>query len=423
MRHVQWQSKEEWLEVFSWAYSSSNQLRRKACYRIMAWRSRGKLPTALDAMCWLLDAVSQDDNPPHSEDSRQREAYSVAIMRFVNVMTDPEQKAEYAISVEKLASHLGIPRWIVDLRHSIAHRSLPGIEPLRVAARFCLEWLRTHYWQEQVHQWQTADQDLRDVLGAYVERAMAVRKVKLQTGTTDRSALSALRRSVQHCVAECPLSRTVQLLVQDGGLPVTPEQLAGIDPRFSCGKLQYMLQSGKLPLPTISRHVIRFWRPLLHWLHELLPETCCKTLVDAMIREIFLCRTNSNADTWRRQWFLAGWLLALLRASDRVREKSSLLSMPCQLPVRDLVHLLLQGGESGTGVGVFCVALVTELLEHQATPDDLPLVCDIRAMAAKCSRLAYFQLLLQFGKVKLIEQCLRIISLPVHCVRCFITAK
>ena len=44
--------------------------------------------------------------------------------------------------LQDLAKELGIPSWIVDLRHRAAHgSSCPSLPLLREAAEFCLKWL------------------------------------------------------------------------------------------------------------------------------------------------------------------------------------------------------------------------------------------------------------------------------------------
>jgi len=43
----------------------------------------------------------------------------------------------------KLASHVSVPEWIVNLRHEASHGvSLPSLEILRLAAAFIKSWLR-----------------------------------------------------------------------------------------------------------------------------------------------------------------------------------------------------------------------------------------------------------------------------------------
>ena len=401
LRTIQWQSKEEWLEVYSWVHSGDILLKRKACGRINAWESRGKLPAALDATRWLLDAETQDCGPLHS-DVHVREAYSVALMRFVSIMTDQEQKGAFARSVMDLADNMGIPRWIVDLRNSIAHRHMPGLEPLRSGARACLRWLSRHYWQDQVERWYLAELKLSESLELYFERAMDAQIVKVQSGNSDRSAVSALQHTIQQCVCGCPLSATVDFLVGDSMLVMSDGFLELLDKEFVIPSLSEFLQRRTLDenyVPRLSAPVVQFWKPLLHWIHEIAPATFCEKLVLNILKQLACCSVQDpSPEIWRRQWLLAGWAVFLLEASCRQKDRSSLLSLPGRLRARNVVDMLLRGGDQATGVGVFCTALVRKLIDNQRLPSDMDKAA-ITKVAELCSQLAFYKLLLRLQKV------------------------
>lgn len=56
----------------------------------------------------------------------------------------------FAESVFSLASKIGIPGWIVELRHNGTHNELPPLAIVRSAALALLDWLREQYWEQQV---------------------------------------------------------------------------------------------------------------------------------------------------------------------------------------------------------------------------------------------------------------------------------
>lgn len=64
-----------------------------------------------------------------------RMSYSSAIIRLVNGLVDPLQLGAYARSIHSIAQQLGLPAWLVDLRHAATHEDLPSLEVLRGAAR------------------------------------------------------------------------------------------------------------------------------------------------------------------------------------------------------------------------------------------------------------------------------------------------
>jgi ribosomal biogenesis protein LAS1 len=64
-----------------------------------------------------------------------RQSYAAAIIRLVNGLVDPLQLGAYARSVASIAAQLGLPAWLVELRHAATHEDLPSLEVLREAVR------------------------------------------------------------------------------------------------------------------------------------------------------------------------------------------------------------------------------------------------------------------------------------------------
>ena len=62
-------------------------------------------------------------------------SYASAIIRLVNGLVDPLQLGAYARSIHSIAQQLGLPPWLVELRHAATHEDLPSLEVLRDAAR------------------------------------------------------------------------------------------------------------------------------------------------------------------------------------------------------------------------------------------------------------------------------------------------
>lgn len=54
---------------------------------------------------------------------------------MVNGLVDPLQFGIYARSIAAIAVQLGLPAWLVELRHAATHEDLPSLEVLREAAR------------------------------------------------------------------------------------------------------------------------------------------------------------------------------------------------------------------------------------------------------------------------------------------------
>jgi hypothetical protein len=78
-----------------------------------------------------------------------RLGYSMALVRLVNGAADDGQRGEFAQSVASLAARVGLPKWLVDVRHESTHQTLPSIQVLRLASGQALAWLDEHYWTIQ----------------------------------------------------------------------------------------------------------------------------------------------------------------------------------------------------------------------------------------------------------------------------------
>jgi ribosomal biogenesis protein LAS1 len=103
---------------------------------LSAWRAITPLPHALESALALLSALMQDANlaQPSSHLSL-RHSYAAALIRLVNGLVDPLQLGAYARSIASIANQLGLPPWLVELRHAATHEDLPSLELLREAAR------------------------------------------------------------------------------------------------------------------------------------------------------------------------------------------------------------------------------------------------------------------------------------------------
>lgn len=85
----------------------------------------------------LLAAILQDQDHGTSSSRNTislRLSYSTALIRVVNGLVDPLQKGVYARSIASIAAQLGLPAWLVELRHAATHEDLPSLELLRDAA-------------------------------------------------------------------------------------------------------------------------------------------------------------------------------------------------------------------------------------------------------------------------------------------------
>jgi ribosomal biogenesis protein LAS1 len=107
---------------------------------LTAWAQATPLPHALDACLGLLsvkllDVSSLTSPVPRPSGLALRLTYAAALTRLVNGLVDPLQVGAYARSIAQLAAQLGLPAWLVELRHAATHEELPGLEVLREGVR------------------------------------------------------------------------------------------------------------------------------------------------------------------------------------------------------------------------------------------------------------------------------------------------
>ncbi|KAI6173481.1 hypothetical protein M3Y98_01086200 [Aphelenchoides besseyi] len=75
--------------------------------------------------------------------------YSLAVIRFVNHLNEIGQpKIGFLVSVFDAVRDLGIPDWLVQLRHNAVHGELPTFRELRNGVEFCRKWLVDVLWSQ-----------------------------------------------------------------------------------------------------------------------------------------------------------------------------------------------------------------------------------------------------------------------------------
>jgi ribosomal biogenesis protein LAS1 len=96
------------------------------------------LPHALESLLSILVAVRQDNASSDvglSSSLSLRQSYATALIRLVNGLVDPLQSGTYARSILSIAAQIGLPAWLVELRHAATHEGLPSLELLRDGAK------------------------------------------------------------------------------------------------------------------------------------------------------------------------------------------------------------------------------------------------------------------------------------------------
>ncbi|KAJ4476611.1 Las1-like-domain-containing protein [Lentinula aciculospora] len=146
-RRVPWASMAELDEICAAIYAAESDADSKvfAINRLVAWKAITSLPQAIESTLSLLTVIVQDDCS-NTSSLVLRQSYSAAVIRMVNGLVDPLQFGVYARSIAAIAAQLGLPAWLVELRHAATHEDLPSLELLREAAHQSMTWLLRNYW-------------------------------------------------------------------------------------------------------------------------------------------------------------------------------------------------------------------------------------------------------------------------------------
>lgn len=163
--------KDEWeLEavgraLISVAHSDTSEINNgmpieQAFEMVKVWKARTHilegLPHSIESTFSLARLYWIDNVQPNSTLSvtELRLAYSSAIVRSINGFADKLQQQRFvAASVSTLCEQLGMPTWLVDIRHEASHNALPTLSVLRLATTTLLEFLKNEFWIPSCHNW------------------------------------------------------------------------------------------------------------------------------------------------------------------------------------------------------------------------------------------------------------------------------
>ncbi|EFO20826.2 hypothetical protein LOAG_07662 [Loa loa] len=156
---------------------------------------------------------------------------------------------------------VGIPQWVVDIRHGATHSHLPPLESLRQAATYCRNWLWEHHWSRPV----------AEAIGLNLNIQNANDENELQKEAAyliDRFMLHSLQQKILTKMETFIMLHPWEFLgafLQEGYLILNAKQIKSID----CN-----LFSENEDIWIIPEDLQLFWKPIFHYLNEakMLPE-------------------------------------------------------------------------------------------------------------------------------------------------------
>merc|ERR1712179_88062 len=170
---------------------------------------------------------------------------AMAVLRFVNGVTDVHQTGQYAQSVQEIADKINIPDWMVDLRHESAHGKLPSFDLLKQGLMIALTWLDENYWQETAqklhHKEREFAQNTKRGMEEYTELVIDILQSAFNKNThksvKDQNRIRTKRvekcgeivRQTQKFVNVGNIKQFIGMLLQEGNFVFTLKQIESLD--------------------------------------------------------------------------------------------------------------------------------------------------------------------------------------------------
>ena len=213
---------------------------RQALQQVIVWRTRPsgtQLTYPVETTASLTEILLRDYDAFHvvtcsntsktSSAMELRLAYSSAIIRGVNGIAGSLQQRRgldraNALSVATLCKRLGLPGWVVDLRHDAAHGELPTLPSLRMAAKTLLEFFSTLYWKPHSEARRVAKEQALELLLRYKTLS---EEMSMESITASHMSIATTQNSQSICA-----NNFVSLVSMDIGIPLAVAALVdGID--------------------------------------------------------------------------------------------------------------------------------------------------------------------------------------------------
>ena len=275
-RETAWYSWDEWKNVGALLYCFSDcRSQIKGINMINIWKSRvrnGTLPVSVELTATLVAAYL--GNSDDITEDQWRLSMGMAIVRFVNGVTDQLQTGIYAQSVQVIADQIKIPDWIVDLRHEATHSQLPGTDILKSSLMFALTWLSENYWQETISRLEEKENLILEELNAYSNFVSSIINDEA-IKSVEKISKKQFHKFTDRCII---LSSALVKLTHNGNLKrVVKHIVRGDCLLYTGGRLC------QLPIISIDQEwsdecfksinlLVKLWKPLLISLDSTFPE-------------------------------------------------------------------------------------------------------------------------------------------------------
>ncbi|CDZ98443.1 Nuclear protein involved in cell morphogenesis and cell surface growth [Phaffia rhodozyma] len=149
-RKVPWRSLDELAQVQGWIFDNEHdtQARQQGLNRLKTWvhLHPSTHPIAISSALSLLSSLSLLTTVPRPDPHSIRLSLAASLVRFINTLVDPYQTGQFARPIAMISAELGIPGWLVELRHAGTHENLPSLEVLTEGSQEALNYLNVSFF-------------------------------------------------------------------------------------------------------------------------------------------------------------------------------------------------------------------------------------------------------------------------------------
>ncbi|XP_071954832.1 ribosomal biogenesis protein LAS1L-like isoform X2 [Antedon mediterranea] len=234
-----------------------------------------------------------------------RLAYAMSLIRFVNMMTDRYQNKFFAQPIHVIAQEIGIPVWIVNLRHSATHGELPSLSMLKSGVAFALSWLQTDYWEKnEDNDSSGSETDVKVQLWQLLIRYQQEQYMILQMGwSPTNEAITEILSDISDLLEnDIVIQHLFTTLLQDGFLVPTDQQIQSL----AIGTND---KTNTNNITEIPETFLNLWKPLLKKLSKL---KILHNILEPLCQEI--CKFKSPM--MQSAQYLTGWMQLFLEATN-----------------------------------------------------------------------------------------------------------
>ncbi|XP_070567438.1 ribosomal biogenesis protein LAS1L-like isoform X2 [Ptychodera flava] len=223
----------------------------------------------------------------------------MALIRFVNMITDKGQTKQYAKPVHIVAEEMGLPEWLVNVRHEATHTDMPSLRVLKTGVRYALLWLQLEYWEENSDVLNIDDSDeMREILINYQQEQFKLIKDPMTASQRSRRPIKAILDVIKEVLQSKRRQSLVQQLLQDGFLVPSLEQLQSL----KITEDDFVYDSKHVEIPP---SFCALWNPVLDLFDQ---SAFTDLLICSLLTE--LCKFTSQ-DVFAAKC-LAGWTFKLI---------------------------------------------------------------------------------------------------------------